>query len=215
MVKACMPKPSSIRLVVLIQYRLVTDRQTDGHITTSRRQRIPRYSIASRGKTDLTSAPNAKRGSLYREQLAFYRRQCIELQSVHDNRCSDVLHWHDSLITVNSPTEEPAQLSRPAPSHGFQSQYNAAAFPSCGSALFSRKKSKNRKYSIRQFERFCLQTVRASNTKRRIYFTFVVFCVRCADGFSPVDYSACWLSVWFARFCSFSVLHFLVVGSVR
>ena len=87
-----MPKPSSIRLVVLIQYRLVTDRQTDGDITTSRRQRMPRYSIASRGKTDLTSAPNAKRGSLYREQLAFYRRQCIELQSVHDNRCSDVLH---------------------------------------------------------------------------------------------------------------------------
>jgi len=150
-VKACMPKPSSIRLVVLIQYRLVTDRQTDGDITTSRRQRMPRYSIASRGKTDLTSAPNAKRGSLYREQLAFYRRQCIELQSVHDNRCSDVLHWHDSLITVNSPTEEPAQLFRPAPSHGFQSQYNAAAFPSCGSALFSRKKSKNRKYSIRQY----------------------------------------------------------------
>ena len=33
--KAFMPKTSSIRPVVSIQYRLVTDGQTDGHVTTA------------------------------------------------------------------------------------------------------------------------------------------------------------------------------------
>ena len=43
-----MPKPSSIRPVVSIQHRLVTDGQTD-----TRRQQIPRsHSIASRGKKE-------------------------------------------------------------------------------------------------------------------------------------------------------------------
>ena len=46
-----MPKPSSIRPVVSIQYRLVTDRRTDGRTDGwSHDDTIYRASIASRGK---------------------------------------------------------------------------------------------------------------------------------------------------------------------